>query len=436
MRIIQLTPGTGSFYCGTCVRDNALVKALRRLGHDALMAPMYLPPTLDEAPATTDAPLLFGGVNVYLQQKSSLFRKTPRWLDRVFDAPGLLKAAGARAGMTRASELGEITLSMLRGEEGNQLKELDRLVEWLEIDGKPEVVCLSNILLLGLAREIRRRTGAAVVCTLQGEDGYLDSLPEADARAAWKLLSERAKDVDAFVAISRYYGELMTHRAGLPADRVHVAHCGIDLEGYETTEERAGPPVLGYMARLAPVKGLDTLVEAFIRIRKSGRLPNLKLKAAGTQTASDVPFLDRMRARLREEGLESEAEFFPNVDRDQKLRFLKSLSALSVPTVYGESFGLYTLESMAAGTPVVQPRHAAFPEIVEATGGGVLYEPGDDPAALAAAVTGLLSDPGRAREIGSRGRDAVFADFSAEAMARRTAEIFERAVERRAAVPS
>src|SRR5947207_2581723 len=92
MRFIQLTSGTGGFYCGTCLRDNALVTELRRQGHDALLVPLYLPPTLDEAAAPGDAPLFYGGVNVYLQHKASLFRKTPRWVDRLLDAPGLLRA--------------------------------------------------------------------------------------------------------------------------------------------------------------------------------------------------------------------------------------------------------------------------------------------------------------------------------------------------------
>ena len=117
MRIILLTPGTGSFYCGTCMRDNALALALRSQGHDALMVPLYLPPTLDEASSAENAPLFYGGINVYLQQKAGLFRKTPRWVDRLFDAPALLQGAARRAGMTQAHELGDLTLSMLRGED-------------------------------------------------------------------------------------------------------------------------------------------------------------------------------------------------------------------------------------------------------------------------------------------------------------------------------
>src|SRR2546421_8676507 len=170
MRIVFLTPGTGSFYCGTCMRDNALAVALRKMGHDAILVPMYLPPALDETAASPDAPLFYGGVNVYLQQKSSIFRKTPRIVDRLLDSAPIISSAARKAGMTDPSDLGDITLSILRGEEGNQAKELDRLTEWLAGEGKADVVVLSNALLMGLARRIKQRTGAAVVCTLHGED--------------------------------------------------------------------------------------------------------------------------------------------------------------------------------------------------------------------------------------------------------------------------
>src|SRR5712691_7251429 len=391
MRIIQITPGTGSFYCGTCLRDNALVAELRRLGHDAMMVPLYLPLMVDEAPTTDNTPVFYGGVNVYLQQKSALFRKSPRWLDRLFDAPKLLRLAASRAGSTEARELGDLTVSTLRGEEGRQIKELDRLAGWLT-EEQPEVVCLSNALLIGLARRIKEKTGAAVVCTLQGEDAFLDSLPDGDREAAWRALTERAADVDAFIAVSHYYGDVMRRRARLVADRVHVVHNGILLDGYGPAPAPPEPPVLGYLARLCPAKGLATLVEAYCLLRKRDRLPGLRLRVAGSMTASDRPFVEDQRARLAAAGVADDVQFLPNLSRDEKIAFLHGLSALSVPASYGESFGLYVIEALAAGVPVVQPRHASFPELIEATGGGRLCDP-DDPESLASAVEELLRDP-------------------------------------------
>jgi glycosyltransferase involved in cell wall biosynthesis len=455
MRIIQLSAGTGSFYCGTCLRDNALVVELRRQGHDALLVPLYLPLALDETPAN-DAPLFYGGVNVYLQQKSDFFRKTPRWLDRVLDAPPLLTAAAKRAGMTSARDLGAITLSMLRGEEGSQVKELDRLTAWLAEDAQPDVVCLSNALLIGLARRIKERTGAAVACFLNGEHAFLDGLPEPERQDAWNTLAERAAEIDAFLPVSRYYAGLMGERACLPAGRVHIVYPGILLEGYDApadggrrTEDgrpamhqgadvpsssvlrppsSVPPPTLGFLAKMCPEKGLETLVEAFLRLRDRGRIENLKLRVAGACTAADEPYVERLRQRLAGAGLAGEVEFLPNLDRNEKIAFLRSLSALSVPANYGEAFGLYVIEALAAGVPVVQPRHGAFPELIAATGGGLLCDP-DDPASLAAALEELLADPTAARAMAERGRQAVFERFSVSRMAGETLRVLEQAID-------
>ena len=213
MRLVHLTAGTGSFFCGTCLRDHALVKALRRLGHDALMVPLYLPLVLDDSGSREESPLFFGGINVYLQQKSAFFRHTPRWFDKLLDSPALLRQAGRRAGMTNPRELGEMTLSMIEGEHGHQAKELDKLVAWL-VEQKPDVVCLSNSLLIGVARRVREELRVPIICSLQGEDAFLDSLPEPYRERCWQLAQERAADVDRFVAPSRY---LQRADAGTPA---------------------------------------------------------------------------------------------------------------------------------------------------------------------------------------------------------------------------
>ncbi len=77
MRIIQITPGAGKMYCGNCFRDNALVAALRKEGHEVTMVPLYLPLTLDEEDQSRETPIFFNGVNVYLEQQSSFYRNAP-----------------------------------------------------------------------------------------------------------------------------------------------------------------------------------------------------------------------------------------------------------------------------------------------------------------------------------------------------------------------
>jgi glycosyltransferase involved in cell wall biosynthesis len=243
------------------------------------------------------------------------------------------------------------------------------------------------------------------------------------------LLSERAADVDLFIAPSRYFARFMSERLRLPADRVRVVYNGINLDGYETpTPAVEGgfrtAPVLGFLARMCREKGLDTLVEAFILLKQSGRAGNLRLRIGGSCGPADEPFVKTLRQRLAAAGYIGQTGFNPNLAHSEKLEFLRSLTIFSVPANYGEAFGLYLIEALAAGVPVVQPRTAAFPELIEATGGGVLCEPGD-PKALANAIEQLLLDPKQAQRLGEAGRKAVFAKFSAEAMAQETLKAIE-----------
>jgi glycosyltransferase involved in cell wall biosynthesis len=419
MRIVLLTPGTGSYYCGVCMRDNALAKELIRQGHDAVMLPMYLPLTLDEGAASPESEIFFGGVNVYLQQNLALFRHTPRWLDRLLNARGLLKLAARQSGMTATADVGELTFSMLRGEEGNQAKELAKLIEWLR-EHRADAVWLSTALLVGLARGIQRALGVPVLASLQGEDSFLDALPEPWRARCWEALAERARDIDALIAPSRYYAELMRERMKSAPEKVRVIPNGIAID--EKTSAHAAPPDgsvnIGYLARFIEGKGLGVVVDAFIALKKRGRFPNARLCCAGAMTADDKPYVAALRRKLMDAGLAGDAEFLPNVSREEKAVFLQSLTLLSVPASYGEAFGLYLLEAWAAGVPVVQPRCAAFPELVEATGGGILCEPGSAEA-LADGWEILLAEPAKAREMGIRGRSAVGREFSMTRMAER-----------------
>jgi glycosyltransferase involved in cell wall biosynthesis len=432
MNIVQITPGAGGMYCGNCFRDNALVAELRKLGHQVLMVPLYLPMTLDEEDQSRGTPIFFSGINVYLEQKSSFFRHAPGWLHRLLDSPALLRWASGKAARTRPDELGELTVSMLRGEEGNQSRELDELIGWLKQQPHPDVICLSNALLVGLVRKLKQELRSPVVCMLQGEDYFLDSLPQNQRELAWKTLAERAAEADVFVAPSRYFADLMGHRLNLPTDRVHVVFNGINLEGYESGQRsvvggqlQRTIPVLGYFARMCREKGLDRLVEAFILLKRREATKDLKLRVGGGCGPSDEPFVNALRERLMTNGVLHDVEFHPNPDRAAKLQLLRSMTVFCVPALYGEAFGLYVIEALASGLPVVQPRTASFPELIEATGGGVLYEPGDMNA-LANAVEGLLLSPERLRALGEAGRDSALRDFSASRMAENIARVLQQ----------
>ena len=416
MKLVQITPGAGGMYCGGCFRDNALVAALRQTGHDVLMVPLYLPLTLDEPDQSAETPIFFSGINVYLEQKLAIFRHLPRWMLKPFTSRSLLKWLGGRAAKTRAEDVGELMLSMLRGEEGNQARELEELISWLKQHHPPEVVCLSNALLVGMARRLRSELKAPVVCLLSGEDTFLDGLPPSARDAAWRTLTERCRDVDLFVAPSGYFADLMARRLSLRPDQVRVVPNGIRLEGYSIPQLAPNPPVLGYFARMCPEKGLDTLVDAYLLVKQRDIAKNLRLHIGGGCGPADEPFVEKQRRKLAAAGVLEDVEFFPNVDHSQKIDFFRGLFLFSTPALYGEAFGLYLLEALAAGVPVIQPRHAAFPEIIEATGGGVLCDPGSAKS-LADAIENLLLHPLHARHLGRRGREMVEKEFTIARMA-------------------
>jgi glycosyltransferase involved in cell wall biosynthesis len=329
-----------------------------------------------------------------------------------------------------------MTLSIVRGEEGNQARELDHLISWLKTQSRPDVICLSNALLLGMVRRLKSELSAPVVCMLQGEDSFLDALPESHRDLCWKTVAERAKEADLLVAPSRYFGDLMAHRLGLPAAQVRVVHNGINVEGYgeggSVNQPGSPTPTVGYFARMCKEKGLDTLVAAYIELRQRDRVKNVKLRVGGSSGPADQVFVEALRKQLAAAGVLNDVEFCPNLTRSAKLNFLRSLSVFSVPARFGEAFGLYLLEALAAGVPVVQPRTAAFPELIEATSGGLLCEP-ENAKALADKLEELLLAPERLRALGEAGRRAVFKSFTAEVMAAESLKAYQEVCARRAA---
>ena len=413
MNIVHITPSAGdSFYCENCLRDAALIKAMIKAGHDVLSVPLYLPLSDDVSDSVKKAPIFFGGINVYLQQKSSFFQKTPRWFDKLLDSPGLLRWVGRLAGMTSAKDLGQTTTSMLRGEQGRQIKELDRLIEWLyEQDNKIDVVCLSNIMLVGLARCIKQRLGVPVFCLLQDEDGFLDGLPSPYSDQAWQILGERAGDIDAFISVSKYYSDVMRQRLEISPERIYVVHMGIALDGYELRQAEPEVPTIGFLSRMCPEKGLDMLVDAFIQLKKNEKLKNARLRITGGKMSDDGKFLNKIRHQLDSCGLLGDVEFLSDFDSLTKSAFLRTLSVLSVPEKHPVAYGLYVLEALAAGVPVIEPSSGVFPELLGMTGGGVLFEP-NNTVALSASIEKLLIEPDYARKLGKQGRDAVFEKFN------------------------
>ncbi|MEY4939237.1 MAG: hypothetical protein RIQ93_972 [Verrucomicrobiota bacterium] len=405
------------------MRDNALARELLRSGHEVTIAPMYLPLTLDETALAglETTPIFFGGINVYLQQKLPFFRKTPAFFDRLLNTTGLLRWAARHSHMTSAREHGQMTLEMLQLESSRFRKEWEKLMGWLEQTEKPDVICLSTALLAGFSAEMKKRLRAPVVLFFQGEDAFLDGLPEPYRSRCWAALAKQLPEADLLLAPSRFYASLMRSRLQLPAHVIEVVPNGIDLSNYVPAEPWSGTPTIGYLARMVREKGLELLVEAFLVLTSELGDRTTRLKIGGAATAGDEPLLAELRRRLEQAGVASRVEWSPNLTLEQKTAFLRSLTLFSVPAVYAEAFGLYVIEAMATGIPVVQPEASAFPEIIGAAGGGVCVPP-RDPRALALAWQQLLADPAQCRALGAAGRLSVEKHFNARTMSRQFCE--------------
>jgi glycosyltransferase involved in cell wall biosynthesis len=428
MRLLHLTAGAGGMYCGSCIRDNALAASLVARGHDVSLLPVYTPTRTDEANQSDDH-VLFGGISVYLQQKVPLFRKTPAILDFLWDIPGVIKAAAGRGVSVDPVSLGELTLSTLRGEDGFQAKEVRKLVHYVESLPAFDLVVIPVSLLIGLAGPLKRALRRPVVCTLQGEDLFLDALSEDHRREAKALIRAHAPQVDAFVATSDYYADFMATYLGLERRSIHTVPIGIHLDGHEAAPKRRDDEfVLGYFARIAPEKGLHLLAEAYGHLRRDMGLGPSRLRAAGYLAPEHHRYLETIKGTLHARDLLDEFQYEGEVDRAGKIAFLHGIDVFSVPSPYAEPKGLYLLEAMANAVPWVEPRHGAFVEIEEKTGGGLLFQPHDS-VDLARQIAALASDPARAAEMGRRGAAGVRAHYSAERMAERAAEVFQRVVD-------
>ena len=426
MKIAYIAAGAAGMYCGSCIHDNTLAAALQRQGVEVALVPLYTPLRTDEVSVSMDG-IFYGGINVYLQQKLPLFRRTPPVVDRLLDHPALLGGLSRFSASTSARDLGALAVSVLQGEEGRQRKELLRLVRWLKEDYRPDLVQLANSMLTGLAREIRNQLGVPVLCAVQGEDLFLDGLVEPYQDTARALLRERAADVDGFIAPCRYYADLMRGYLSISPERMHVVPLGLNLQGHgEAARDPGGAPFnIGYLARICPEKGFHLLVEAFLELAQLVGLDRIRLHVAGYLGRSDRRYFDAVVKEVGARGVEGSFRYWGEIDRPQKIDFLSQLHVLSVPTIYREPKGLFVLEALANGVPVVQPEHGAFPELLEATGGGILVEPGSAPA-LARALLELMRQPARGEELGRRGREAVRGKFSDTVMAEETLKVYRQ----------
>jgi glycosyltransferase involved in cell wall biosynthesis len=426
MKIIYIASGAANMYCGSCMHDNALAAALKAAGEDVSLFPLYTPMRLDEE-SVGERQIFYGGIEAYLRQKY------PR---PFFGRDLLFRVAGSQALLRLMPHFdigsavdpaanAELTLSMLKGEHGNQRELLQELVGWIKSSYRPDVIHVTNALLIGVVREFKRSLQVPITCGLHGEDIFLEGLPQPYQQEALGIIRERARDVDRFLAISAYYGEMFSNWVGLDRSRIDVVWPGIALKDYrELSAEPAGsrPPTIGFLARFVPEKGLHLLVDAFIRLHRSHEFRNLQLVAGGYMSRAYKTYMDGIRRKIREHHLEDHIKILGTLDRAEKLNFFRHIDVFSVPAPYREPKGISVLEALASGVPVVQPDHGAYPEWIHATQGGLLHRP-HDTADLADKLACLLRDAELRKRLGCQGRQGVFETFSSERMASATLDV-------------
>jgi glycosyltransferase involved in cell wall biosynthesis len=300
------------------------------------------------------------------------------------------------------------------------------------------VIVFSNILTAGCVPEIKRRMNVPIVVTLQGDDIFLRGLPQPHQSQALAEIRRLAGQIDGFIANTRFYADAMAEYLSLPRERIEIVPLGIDTADFVASSLRpsvapslpsSGPPTVGYLARLAPEKGLHVLAEAFIALRRMQGTENARLRIGGWMGEKNRAYAEGAFARLRDAGLGDAFEYLGEVDRRGKLELLASIDVLAVPTTYREPKGLFVLEALAAGVPVVQPDHGAFPEVLAETGGGLLHRP-EDPQHLAEQLHELLVNGELRQALAAKGRGSVLANRSAETMARNTARELRTAIQR------
>lgn len=425
LRVAYLTAGAAGMICGNCLHDNTLARALMKQGVAIQLLPTYTPIRTDEMDSSLPRVFL-GGVNVYLNQTVPGYHWLPRWLKRWLDAPAVVRWLTQGAPSVDAKQLGPLTISMLRGDFGVQRGAIGELCDYLVSEVRPHLVVLTSSLLSGCIPAIRRATGARVLVTLQGDDLFLDQLPELYRARAIAEIRQRLDSAQGCLAHSAFYADFMARYLGIARSFVQLVPLGIETSDFAVTT--ASEPVeftIGYLARLAPEKGLHVLVDAFLELRKRAEFQRARLHVAGWLGPQQKSYWAEQEEKLKQAGAGDDYRYFGEVDRAGKIDFLRKLSVFSVPTVHPEPKGLFALEAMAAGIPVVLPDAGAFPEMIASTGGGLLFPSGN--AVQLAERFAEMADRDMRRKLGEEGRRAVLANRNAESMARETLAVWRRA---------
>lgn len=403
MHLAIITAGGAGMFCGSCMHDNTWARALHSAGVEVSLIPLYTPIRVDEENQTS-APIFFGGINTYLNDRSSIWRRLPRFMTRWLDSPAMINRATRGAVGNNAAELGNMTVSMLAGESGPHRRAGEELADYVA-DLKPDVVCFSNSILSGSLRTLRRRYSGKIYCVLQGDDVFLDGLIDPYRQEVMSRLIERASEFNGYIAHSRFYRDYMSRYLKLPVEKFLELPLAIDCDHHDgrPKSDVGRPPTVGYFARICPEKGLDLLVESVLRLKQE--IPDIQLRVGGYLGSQHQAYFESVRRQAEPLG-NAFAYIGSPAKHEDKVAFIKSVDVFSVPARFQEPKGLYVLEAWANGIPVVLPDHAAFPELIASTGGGLLSEP-DDAESLAKSLRQVLLNSSLRKELADAGYDGV-----------------------------
>jgi glycosyltransferase involved in cell wall biosynthesis len=418
MKVVYLITGSGSeFYCANCYRDMLYLRAIKKVpGISAKAVPLYLPPDKSLQDPGFEKEVFFGAISMFIRDKVRILKNMSPFWDKILDSPFLLKFASKMSGSTNTDGLEEITLNMISGDNSFQDHEVDRLLQFISRDGVPDIVHLSNALILGLGKLIKQKNcDIKVVCSLLNEDDWIDDMKEPYKSQAWDLMGKHAGCIDRFITPSHYYKELFVSKTGVDTEKVDVVPIGFDPEPVDWPVKPSKNPSIGFFSRMNDYNGFDKMVDAFILLKESGEFPELKLRACGGFTGEDKPFITKQIKKIKQHGLKEYFELYDEFMGNGKIDFLKAVDIISVPVNKYDGYGLYIIEANSAGIPVVMPYTGAFPEILAYTGGGIVYSP-DTVDELAKNLATLINDKEKIAKLGAKGKKGVAENLSMERM--------------------
>jgi len=385
MKILLITTSSGdTFYCSNCFRDNLYAQALRNTGHDVVIMPLYLP--LTDKSFLADTPLFFPATSYYVAQKFFKKGKMPRFLEKILDSPSLLRMASSLSGTTSAKGMEQMTLSMINGDDKNFAKQAEKIIHWIENHERPDIIHLSTSMLVGIAKAIKNHINIPVVCSVQDEEIWLDSLESRYAQEAWKAIGVNSKYIDRFVASSEFYRSVALSK--IPEiKKIDVVYPGVSIEKYKSSNYPK-KPTIGFYYRMNYENGLDILAQSFVKLKSENTIPNLKLKIGGGYTRENKKFVQHIQSILKPYA--NDVIWSEHYSLNEHITFYKDISLICVPLRFNEAFGLYLSEAFAVGRPAVVPDTGSFSEIVGDA--GLLYTPNNSEH-LAEALRKMLTNP-------------------------------------------